>query len=492
MKKILILAVAALAMVACQPKDIEFDHEAPQFEIRGNAVLIELIPPTGTAVDDDIYIFGPFNGLDENTALEHLEWKLEKAQASDKKWGIYLFPKDFAEGKTLADGFSFVSRKAGGERDINGKTVRHKLDAAVGTRTNVWADRWASYFSGEEQKIKHNGCVVYVWDESGFDNLYLYLYGEVNDLNGTWPGMAPTGTETVNGVDYVYFDMGEDNNGLSETLIFSDKGAKQLKDYGPVTFNDPIYLHILPDGSIEKVSSSSTLEHDGSVVYVLDGMGWGMATTLYMWGEVNDLNGGWPGMKVGGTAAFGDYVYLYFDMGAANDGITEHLIFSNNGSAKLPDYDDYRIGADIWLYISAGGVTVITDPANPGVDEWHDPTSGPKREAVIDLWFYDATDTLAPLYLYAWGASEIFGAWPGMPFTQMDSIDMIGLPLLHTAINGFVKDQWNLIVNNGTEGKLADYTVNADDSVNTCYLKVTDSIVTPLQIKAQISSMNKW
>ena len=160
------LAVSAAALTSCQPKDLVFDHEATQFEPMANAILIELIAPVGTAVDDEIYIFGAFNGLDENTAVGAIEWQMEKAPASDKKWGIYLFPSDFKEGKTLADGFSFVSKKAGGERDIKGNPVAHTLTASVGSVNNVWADRWAAFFNTGNQII-HNGPVVYVQDESG-------------------------------------------------------------------------------------------------------------------------------------------------------------------------------------------------------------------------------------------------------------------------------------------------------------------------------------
>lgn len=481
-----IIGLTVLGMTlfcGCQ-KDIVFDHEMSQFELRSNAILIELVAPVGTSVDDEIYIFGAFNGLDEKTALTHLEWKLEKAQNSDKKWGIYLFPKDFVAGKTLKDGFSFVSKKAGGERDIKGQTVSHTSDVAVGSRVNIWAERWASYFSGGGDKVQHNGYVVYVLDESGYADLHLYMYGDVNDLNGAWPGMAPTGKETVNGTEYTYFDIGEDNNGLTETLIFNDNGAVQLKDYGPVTLNDNIFLHIYPDGTIEKISSSSTVEHDGAVVYVLDGIGWGMSTTLYMWGDVNNLNGGWPGMTVGGTAEIGEYTYLYYDMGAANDGLAEHLIFSNNGASQLKDYDDYVIGEDIYFYITLDGVTVIDDPENPGDVEWFNPTAAPKEEASLDLYFYNAADTLAPLYIYAWGASEVFGAWPGTSFAAMDSLAILGLPLLHTTLNGYVNDEWHLIVNNNTY-QLEDYTVRAEQVSGELYLKVTDSIVSPLQITAQ-------
>lgn len=476
---------------SCKPQDITYDHEQPQFETRTNAILIEFIAPTGTAVDDELFIFGAFNGLDEEHAIEHLEWKLEKAQLSDKKWGIYLFPNDFVTGKTLLDGFSFVSKKAGGERDINGRPVTHTLDVSLGTRTNVWADRWAAYFSGEGERITHDGYVVYVWDESGFEDLCLYMYGDVNDLNGGWPGMRPTGTETVNGTAFAYFDMGADNNGLTETLIFSDNGANQLADYGPVSFDgENLILHILADGSIEKMDGSSTTEHDGAVVYVLDGLNWGMATTLYMWGDVNNLNGGWPGMSVGGTASFGAYTYMYFDMGAANAGLNEHLIFSNNGASQLPDYDGYALDHDLYLYLGEGAVTQIEDPANPGDVVWYDPQVAPREEAVISLYLYNATDSIVPAALYAWGSAEALGAWPGRPLAQMDSVAVLGLPLLHTTISGHVGDTYHLIVNGkdtlGVDVQLPDYDLLAPEVTNEYYLKVSDTGVTPLEVKAMV------
>lgn len=491
------MAFAAILLTGCKQADITYDHELPQFEVRDGAYLIELIAPTGTAVDDEIYIFGAFNGLDETTAPSHLQWKMEKATESDKKWGIYLFPSDFVAGATLADGFSFVSKKAGGERDINGQPVTHKFDAAIGTRINVWADRWAAYFSGDDEKIEHNGYVIYVLDESGFASLTMYMYGDINDLNGAWPGMKPTGKETVAGVEYTYFDLGEDNTGLSETLIFSDNGSNQLSDYGPIVINDNLFLHI-HDGKIEKIDASSTTEHDGAVVYVLDGKNWGMSTTLYMWGDVNDLNGGWPGMNVTGTVSFGDYTYLYYDMGAANEGLNESLIFSNNGATQMGDYpggdDRWTIGGELFLYIGADGVSVIADPENPGDLVWFDPKAAPKEEARIDFYFYDQTDSLSmwpadslshSLHVYAWGSEEVFGAWPGQAFADMDSLSVLGLTLTHTAVDCHVGDALHLIVNNNEGKQLADFDVTVDAVEKEFYLKVTDQGVTPLEVIAK-------
>lgn len=72
--------------------------------------------------DDEIYIVGEFNG-GEDVAVEQLEWRLEKASNSEVKWGIYLIPSTFKDGKTLADGFYFFSKKNGAERTVKMKTL---------------------------------------------------------------------------------------------------------------------------------------------------------------------------------------------------------------------------------------------------------------------------------------------------------------------------------------------------------------------------------
>ena len=103
--------------------------------------------------------------------------------------------------------------------------------------------------------------------------------------------------------------------------------------------------------------------HDGYAVFVYDQTGWSNLR-LYMWGDVNDLNGGWPGMTVTGTQAVSGKEYKYFDMGAANTDKAEHLIFNNGSGTQLGDYN-FTINRDIYLKVTSSGVTEITDPANP-------------------------------------------------------------------------------------------------------------------------------
>ena len=128
---LLIPFVAALFGSCEKTEELVFDHEKPQFELRNDAILLEVIMPQGTTPDDKIYIVGAFNG-GEDAAVDNLQWQLEKAPQSDHKWGIYLYPSLFEAGKTLADGFYFVSASQGKERTLDNEEARHTAGHAGG------------------------------------------------------------------------------------------------------------------------------------------------------------------------------------------------------------------------------------------------------------------------------------------------------------------------------------------------------------------------
>ena len=354
-----LLALTGLVSSCSDKEDIVFEHERQQFETRADRILLEFIAPFGTTADDKIYIIGAFNG--DSAAIGQEQYMLTKAPQSDVKWGIYLDPKSFADGKTLADGFRFYSASQGMEYTIGGKAALHTDNPGVGTFTNVWGQRWESYYwsDGEKPEPEHDGYVVYVDDQTGWDALTLYMWGDVNDLNGGWPGMTPTGTLEKDGTKWKYFDMGAANTGLAENLIFNNGGnGQQLPDFA-FTIDRDIYLRITASG-VEEVGQEPSVKHDGFAVFVYDETGWD-ALTLYMWGDVNDLNSGWPGMEPTGKQTVNGVAYKYFDMGAANAGLAENLIFSNAGNSQLADFA-FTIDRDIYLHITTSGATEI-DPA---------------------------------------------------------------------------------------------------------------------------------
>ena len=97
--------------------------------------------------------------------------------------------------------------------------------------------------------VKHDGFAVFVYDKTTWGELNLYMWGEVNDLNGAWPGMQPGGTQKVNGVEYKYFDMGAANAGLGQNIIFNG-GGKQLADFA-YTIDHDVYLEVTDSGVTE-------------------------------------------------------------------------------------------------------------------------------------------------------------------------------------------------------------------------------------------------
>ena len=436
-----LLTLTGLLTGCKSDEDITFDHERQQFETRADRILLEFIAPFGTTADEEIYITGAFNGEEE--AVGNPQYLLTKAPNSNIKWGIYLDPSTFVGGKSLADGFRFFSKNQGKEFTTAGDEALHTYNPGVGTFTNIWGQRWESYYwsGGEAPEPEHDGYAVYVDDQTGWDVLTLYMWGDINNLNGDWPGMSVTGTWNHDGVAWKYFDMGEANTGLIENLIFNNGGAgMQLPDFN-FTIERNVYLRITADG-VEEIGLEPSVKHDGYAVFVYDETGWD-ALNLYMWGDTNNLNGDWPGMEVTGEQTINGITYKYFDMGEANTSLGENLIFSNAGASQLADFA-YTIDHDVYLHITTAGVTEI-DPATfqPG-GETPTPAPGPDPEPqptgeTVSIAVKNSVGYADP-HLYVWGDSEACGGWPGAtPVKVTDN----GWCLFELPANG----TFNLILN---------------------------------------------
>ena len=468
-----LLAFTGLMSSCSSNEDIVFDHERQQFETRADRILLEFIAPFGTTADEEIYITGAFNGEDE--AVGNPQYLLSKAPNSNVKWGIYLDPSTFVGGKTLADGFRFYSKNQGKEFTTAGEEATHTDNPGVGTFTNIWGQRWESYYwsGGEAPEPDHDGFCVYVDDQTGWDVLTLYMWGDINNLNGDWPGMNVTGTWNHDGITWKYFDMGEANTGLVENLIFNNGGnGVQLADFN-FTIDRNIYLRITADG-VEELGEPSTVKHDGYAVFVYDETGWD-ALTLYMWGDTNNLNGDWPGMEVTGEQTINGITYKYFDMGEANTGLGENLIFNNAGAGtQLADFA-YTIDHDIYLHVTATGVTEI-DPATfkPG-GEMPDPGTDPEPLPTGETVMIAVKNSVgyADPRLYVWGDSEACGGWPGAAPVKMTAN---GWYLFELPANG----TFNLILNDNGSPQVDGPAVFTAGShffdVNTEWVESTNTV----------------
>lgn len=465
----LLLLMPLLALLgSCDDKEeLVFDHELPQFELKENAVLLEVIMPQGTTADDKIYIAGDFNGGEE--AVGQPEWQLEKAANSDVKWGIYLMPSTFRNDKTLADGFYFVSEKQGVERTVKNEAVSHTLNAGVGTRTNVTVSRWAAYFEEEPGEETHDGYVIYVEDNSGWSELALYAWGsDIPELFGAWPGIQPTGTVEKDGVTYKYFDTGEANKGLTYNLIFNNNDGGEQFDAAVVTLDRDYYLRIT-DSGYEEIDKSQEIAHDGYAIFIEDKSGWD-ALTLYAWGnDLPELFGGWPGIAATGTVTIKGITYQYFDTGADNAGLTYNLICNNNNGGK--QFDLAAVTLDRHYYFSITDTKgVEVDPQNPGGEE---PEPEPKETHTLYVVDNTGWDALT-LYGYA-NDAPVTSAWPGMQPTGTKEIDGVSYTCFEMPAE-LTGTSVNIIFNNNGGGsQLPDFPVTLSRDY---YLTITGEACT--------------
>ena len=457
-----LLAVTSVMTSCSKDEDIIFDHERQQFETRADRILLEFIAPYGTAVDEEIYIMGAFNG--DSASMGKEEWKLMKAPGSDIKWGIYLDPSTFVSGKTLADGFRFYSATQGSEFTVKGELARHNDNPGLGTFTNVWGERWESYYwSGDGPEIEHDGYVVYVLDETGWTNLNLYMWGDVNDLNGGWPGMTPTGKQKIGGTEYTYFDMGEANTGLNENLIFNNGEGSQLADFN-FTINRDIYLRVTTSG-VEEMGEPVVVEHDGYALFILNESSQ-TDLALYAWGDAEAF-GGWPGMAPTGTQTINGLEYTYFDLGEANTGLSLHLIPNNNNNGVQWEGDDlfFTIDHDIYVRIFDGGYEVISKDYQGG---------GTTPEPQLHYIYIDDQTGWDVITLYAWGDKEFFGGWPGVAPTGNKTVD--GVDYLYWEFTSAGEAEHPIFNNSGAGVQAPDFDVVLDRDY---YLTVTADGVTP-------------
>ncbi|WP_300804597.1 MULTISPECIES: starch-binding protein [Muribaculaceae] len=461
MKKLNILNLLFLMLLpllaGCSKDEIIFDSELPRFDLRPGYQLLEVIVPQGTSANDKIYIIGDFNGGME--AVGDPRWQLEKAYDTDVKWGVYLNPNDFVEGKTLADGYTFYSIEQGEERSLENKEVIHNEAPALGQRLNVMVYRWADYFNKPQNpdEIVHDGYVIYVVDNSGFDDLTLYAWGDVEAFGG-WPGIKPTGKVEIKGVNYKYFDTGAANEGKNINLIFSDNGNKQLADYN-VTLDQDFYLELTPNG-VTEFDPSAVVTHDGYAVFVVVRSGWD-ALYLYMWGTVNDVNGAWPGMSPTGTQTINGVSYTYFDLGAANcdAGLEEHVILNNGNGKQIDDVVVFNLDRDVYVELTASGAKEI-DPATYVPGGIVDPNPDPEPTTEYKIYVQNLTGW-NDFYIYAYGDKEIFGGWPGM--TSSETKVMGGVTYMVFTVEGSGEVE-NLIFNdnNGTQYDAMSITLDKD------------------------------
>ena len=480
MKKILTYLGVLVAAAACAPAlEIEFDHEQQAFETQGGRILIEAILPQATAQTDAVYIIGEFNGGD--AAIGNDTYKLTRSETITAKWGVYLDPNAFQGGKTLADGFTFYNDPQGYERSSKNEPVTHTLSIGAGEWANVYADKWEAYFQsapGDEGFTlpEHDGVRVYIIDQTGWDAIALYQWGDVNNFGGDWPGAQVAGSITVDGQEYKYFEYGDDIFGLSQNLIFNNNGnGTQLADYN-VTFAEGVadYFFLITSDGVSSIDAPTgggikIPEHSGVRVWVDDQTGWD-AIALYQWGDVNNFGGDWPGSQVAGSEKLGDVTYKYFEYGDDVIGLSQNLIFNNNGNGtQLADYNlTFEEGvADYFFLVTADGATLLDGPGSTpggsgGGEEPETPAVVAKDPVTVYVQDLSGWENL---YLYMWGeVNDLGGGWPGAA-PAADKVKIGTVQYTAFTVEDALGRAENIILNNNDGTQTESFAVTLTEEV---------------------------
>ena len=444
MKRILsYLTIPALFLAAasCAPKEeIEFAHEAQAFDTRSDRILVEAILPQATAADDEVYIIGAFNGGE--AAVGNSAYRLTRSVAIPAKWGVYVDPAAFQGGKTLADGFTFYNVQQGIERGPKNEDVLHTLTIGTGEWANVYADKWAKYFAPPETPDdivlpEHDGVRVYIIDQTGWDAIALYMWGDVNNFGGDWPGAQVSGTWTCKDVEYKYFEYGDDIFGLNENLIFNNNNnGTQLADYN-MTFEADVkdyFLLVTADG-VEVAPNPTEGGSSDPRDAMTDASPWGVigsiASTGNSWGADEPMftDGTWHVCLNLALTASDEFKFRKdADWGVNFGGTFETLgepfaVTQDGANIKVTEDGTY----DLFLNPDAAIVIIVNAGDPVTLPSGEDTPPEPPVEVVADpvtIYVQDASGW-ENLYLYMWGDKELCGGWPGTAVTETEKFGSV-------------------------------------------------------------------
>ena len=192
---------------------------------------------------------------------------------------------------------------------------------------------------------------IYLLDNSGWDNLYLYAWGAgIPEMFGGWPGVEATEKVSIDGVEYLKVSFPEEA-AIPSNLIFNNGDGVQ--------FDGPTLDHI---GSIYiKVEGDSFIVSDVPFpvynIYIEDKTGW---DRLYLYAYSNEeasLFGEWPGVEVSETVTIGDTRFKVVRNLPASD--TEHSFIIHNNSGEQQDIDGIHTLTKHLYFASVSGVDSV-------------------------------------------------------------------------------------------------------------------------------------
>lgn len=214
-------------------------------------------------------------------------------------------------------------------------------------------DLMQGYTMGEEDIyvtvfINENGELAYQIDEEpapkmfiksdlGWSDYCMYVWAGGGDVEAGWPGEHYTSVITINGEDWYEFDMPRAYSKTASTnwILNNNNNGSQIDLMQGFAFDHDTFVRIAADGSYSTSSGPIVNGENQFTVYAsIDDSGWS-SLSFYVWGDLGELCGGWPGMSASGPFSINGTNYYYHTFTA---NVPVNVIPNNSGGgSQCPD-----------------------------------------------------------------------------------------------------------------------------------------------------------
>ena len=287
-------------------------------------------------------------------------------------WGGNLFAHYWGNSGTEWPGTQFEEKVTIGEDEFLVISTLHKdIASEVGiifhsdvddetnryeTKLTLDTDRYYE-LTNDGLTEMDMGMRLWVKNESRWPgNLFAHIWApDEEGLATEWPGIAAV-PGYADDKTYDVILVPNDFKGKNVEVIFhDDEDADNNRFQAPMNLSQDEFYVL----SIQYVLDPE--EKAPVTVYVIDQTGWD-EIALYMWGDVNNLGGGWPGIQVSRTETVGKTTLKVFEVPNALTR-NENLIFNNNNNGtQLGDFNLTFEQSEYYLLVTAEGVEITERP----------------------------------------------------------------------------------------------------------------------------------